>query len=112
MTKIVIGITDGRLYENYANWIRMDGNIELVRLGYNFDNLHDIKRCQGLFVTGGEDVHPRFYNKPEYVEQFNLRDFDERRDEFEIQLLTHWQTSQNLVTILSRLTRIVNFFHC
>lgn len=110
MNKIVIGITDGRLYENYANWIGMDADVELVRLGYTFNNLHDIQRCQGLFMTGGEDVHPRFYNKPEYVEQFKLSDFDERRDEFEIQMLTHWQTSKIPLLGVCRGLQLVNVF--
>jgi hypothetical protein len=38
MDKIVIGITDGRLYENYAGWITEPGNVELVRLGYRLGN--------------------------------------------------------------------------
>ena len=110
MSKIVIGITDGRLYENYANWIAMDGDVELVRLGHNFNNLEDIKRCQGLFMTGGEDVHPRLYNNPAYVEQFKLSDFDERRDEFEMQLLAHWQTSKMPLLGVCRGLQLVNVF--
>jgi putative glutamine amidotransferase len=110
MSKIVIGITDGRLYENYASWISMEENVELVRLGYKFDNVDEIKRCDGLFMTGGEDVHPKFYHKPEYEEQFNLSDFDEKRDEFEIELLTYWETSQMPLLGVCRGLQLLNVF--
>lgn len=110
MNKIVIGITDGRLYENYANWIAVDRNVELVRLGHKLNNLKEIERCAGLFMTGGEDVHPRYYNKAEYVAQFKLSDFDESRDEFEMQLLTYWQTSKIPLLGVCRGLQLVNVF--
>jgi putative glutamine amidotransferase len=109
MSKIV-GITDGRLYENYANWVAGDDNIELVRLGYRYDNLSELSRCDGLFMTGGEDVHPRFYNKPEYVTQFKLDDFDERRDGFELELLARWRDSIIPLLGVCRGLQIVNVF--
>jgi putative glutamine amidotransferase len=110
MDKIVIGITDGRLYENYAGWITSSGNVELVRLGYRYDNAGEINRCHGLFITGGEDVHPRFYNKNEYVEQYNLTDFDEKRDEFEIGLLKSWQSSKIPLLGVCRGLQLFNVF--
>lgn len=111
MDKIVIGITDGRLYENYASWISEGpDNVELVRLGYRFDNAAEISRCNGLFMTGGEDVHPRFYNKNEYVEQYSLSDFDEKRDEFEIGLLKSWQSSKIPLLGVCRGLQLVNVF--
>jgi putative glutamine amidotransferase len=110
MDKVVIGITDGRLYENYAGWITQPGNVELVRLGHRFGNAEEIKRCDGLFMTGGEDVHPRFYNKNEYVEQYGLTDFDEKRDEFEIELLKQWQESKIPLLGVCRGLQLVNVF--
>ena len=110
MNKVVIGITDGRLYENYAGWITQPGNVELVRLGYRFGNAEEIKRCDGLFMTGGEDVHPRFYKKSEYVAQYSLHDFDEKRYEFEMALLTQWQVSKIPLLGVCRGLQLVNVF--
>jgi putative glutamine amidotransferase len=42
-------------------------------------------------MTGGEDVHPKFYKKTEYIEEYGLTDFDEKRDEFEMELLSRWE---------------------
>lgn len=110
MDKIVVGITDGRLYENYANWITDSGDVELVRLGYRYANAEELSRCEGLFMTGGEDVHPKFYNKKEYVAQYNLSDFDEKRDEFEIRLLQKWQSSKIPLLGVCRGLQMVNVF--
>jgi putative glutamine amidotransferase len=111
MDKVVIGITDGRLYENYAGWIA-DGSVkvELVRLGYRYNNLEELKRCDGLFMTGGEDVHPKFYNKNDYLEQFTLTDIDINRDEFEIDLLRRWQSTKIPLLGVCRGLQIFNVF--
>lgn len=110
MKKIVIGVTDGRLYEQYADWMAIDGHVELVRLGHRFNNSKDIERCQGLFMTGGEDVHPRFYHKSEYVSQYKLTDFDEKRDEFELELLARWQQSKIPMLGICRGLQVTNVF--
>ena len=110
MDKIVIGITDGRLYENYAGWITQPGNVELVRLGYRFDNADDFNRCDAVFMTGGEDVHPKFYKKTEYIEQFDLTDFDERRDEFEMDILSRWKSSKKPLLGVCRGLQLFNVF--
>ena len=91
MGKMVIGITDGRLFDSYAQWITAPGDVQLVQMGYRLDNADAIEGCHGLFLTGGEDVHPRHYGHEGYVDQFSLRDFDEQRDIFELGLLKRWQ---------------------
>ncbi|CAN5512183.1 gamma-glutamyl-gamma-aminobutyrate hydrolase family protein [soil metagenome] len=83
----VVGIASGRKYENYRKWILQMPEVEVIDLNYADNNGSLIKQCHGLVLTGGEDVHPRFYNKPEYVERYGLDDFDEQRDEFELKLL-------------------------
>ena len=64
--KIVIGVTDCSKYANYSSWILAHGhNVEVVQLSAARNNLSDIKVCNGIVLTGGEDVHPRFYNRLE-----------------------------------------------
>ncbi len=89
MNEITVGIAAGRKYENYLNWILHGGNVKVIKLGFEEDNFDEINKCDGVILTGGEDVHPKFYNKPEYVSQYNLEDIDEARDEFELRILGH-----------------------
>lgn len=107
---IPIAITDGRLFENYANWLNEGGNFELVRVGYQFNNLEALKRCAGLFLTGGEDVHPQWYGKGEFVNQFGLTDLDEKRDDFEIKLLEYWKKSGIPLLGVCRGQQLTNVF--
>src|SRR5437763_8104918 len=53
-----------------------------VRLGYAQSNFNEISKCQGILLTGGEDVHPRFYNRQENLTLCD-DDIDEERDELD-----------------------------
>jgi putative glutamine amidotransferase len=110
MGNMVIGITDGRLYESYAQWIARLGNVELLKLGYRIDNADKLEGCHGLFLTGGEDMHPRYYGKPGYVSQYSLHDFDEKRDAFELALLKRWQRLNIPLLGVCRGLQITNVF--
>lgn len=83
--KVVIGITDCSKYANYEKWIASEPGVEVMKLSYAKNNFKDIERCDGIVLSGGEDVHPRFYNKTEYLEY--CHEMDERRDEFELKVL-------------------------
>ena len=87
MKEITVGIAAGRKYENYHRWISRDGNVKVIQLDFAEDNVAEVNQCHGVLLTGGEDVHPRFYNKPEYVTQYDLDDINEERDEFELKIL-------------------------
>jgi putative glutamine amidotransferase len=83
MKNIIIGITDCSKYSHYQSWIENETGVEIIKLSYHNNNFNDIQKCDGIILTGGHDVHPRFYNKPEYLEFCNPKNIDERRDEFE-----------------------------
>lgn len=80
-----IGITHGRNFHFYAAWIGAAEGTTVVPITEK--NLTDVADCQGIILTGGQDVHPALYGKPEYVSKFHLTDFDEARDAFEIRTL-------------------------
>lgn len=105
--KITIGITDCSKYANYQRWIEGSG-IEVVRLSQHENNLEALKGCHGVILSGGEDVHPRYYNKPEYVEL--CHEIDEERDEFEWKVLEF--TEQNKLPVLGicRGLQVANVF--
>lgn len=110
MSKIAIGVSAGRKYENYAKWLKQHPEVEIVKLGAEEKNFQAITGCQGLLLTGGEDVHPRLYNKPGYVEQFRLDDLDEARDEFELKLLAYAHKRRLPLLGICRGLQITNVF--
>jgi putative glutamine amidotransferase len=70
----------------YAAWLRGDSKHEIVKLSHHEPaRLHE---CDGLVLSGGIDVHPKFYGSA-VLDFPNADDFDEERDEFEINALRH-----------------------
>lgn len=111
MSKINIGVTDCSKYAHYANWIvGTPGNVEAIKLGYKENAFHKIESCHGILLTGGEDVHPRFYNKPEYLPYCYPDDIDEQRDEFELKVLAYAQQKSLPVFGICRGLQIANVF--
>jgi putative glutamine amidotransferase len=93
---ITIGITDCSKYENYRRWIDGQAGATVIKLSHSEDNIGDLVKCDGIILSGGEDVHPRFYNKTEYLEL--CHEVDEARDEFEFKVLEH--TDKNKLPLL------------
>lgn len=109
--KIIIGVTDCSKYANYSNWIlREDPAVEVVQLSYRTPNLSDIRNCHGVLLTGGEDVHPRFYNQPELYPYCYADDVSEERDEFEWKVLEYTQQNEVPVLGVCRGLQIANVF--
>ena len=109
--KLVIGVTDCSKYANYSNWILEYGDkIEVVKLSYKTRNFTDIQQCDGVLLTGGEDVHPRFYNQTELYKYCYADDVSEERDEFEWKILEY--TEENALPVLGicRGLQIANVF--
>ncbi len=105
-------MTDGRMYEQYADWVvGHAADVEIIRLGYALDNFGEVEKCQGLVFTGGEDVHPSYYGKLEYLSYCSPPDFDERRDEFEFQLLRYTLNRPMPLLGVCRGLQLINVFH-
>jgi len=97
--KIIIGVTDCSKFDIYRNWVlAYNENVEVIQLGYKLNNFDEIEQCHGIVLTGGEDVHPRFYNLPEYYPYCYDDDIDEQRDEFEFKVLEF--TEKNGIPVL------------
>ena len=108
MKELTIGITDCGRFANYENWLSTEPWVKVERLGYKQDNFPVIKSCNAILLTGGQDVHPRFYNKPEYLSL--CKETDERRDEFELSVLEYAQQHQLPVLGICRGLQIANVF--
>lgn len=90
--EITIGITDCGKYESYHRWIAGEKGVRVIKLSHHANNFDDISKCNGILLTGGEDVHPRLYNKTEYIGRCD--EVDEKRDEFEWKVLEYSEKSQ------------------
>ncbi len=87
-TGLTIGITDCAKWKNYERWIlQHDPGIEVIKLTWKENNFSDISKCNGIILSGGEDVHPRFYGKPEYYSLLLPKDITEERDIFELKVI-------------------------
>lgn len=109
MSQLTIGITDCSKYNNYFEWIRRGvPNAKIIQLGYQQGNFDDLCQCHGVVLSGGEDVHPRFYGKPEYYKLCYQDDVNEQRDEFEWRILEY--TEKNCIPVLG-ICRGLQFFN-
>jgi len=109
--KIIIGVTDCSKFDIYRNWVlSYNKNVKVIQLGYKLNNFDEIKKCHGIVLTGGEDVHPRFYNQPEYYAYCYDDDVDEKRDEFEFKVLTYTESNSIPVLGICRGIQVGNVF--
>jgi putative glutamine amidotransferase len=105
--KVMIGITDCSKYMNYQKWMEGVG-ASVIKLSHHTNNLVDLARCEGIVLSGGEDVHPRFYNKPEYLPY--CHEIDEKRDEFEWKVLEYVERNQLPLLGICRGLQMANVF--
>jgi len=87
---LTLALTDpGRGQEEfarYADWVKRGiPGAEIRRLSSATSPTPDLESCNGLILTGGGDVHPRFYDMPEVLGLTNS--VDESRDEFEFRVI-------------------------
>ncbi len=81
---VTIGITDCDKFDNYKTWFENEPGVSVIRLSQKENNLVDIQKCDGVVLSGGEDVHPVLYNKPEYLSDCQV---NQERDTFEWKVL-------------------------
>jgi putative glutamine amidotransferase len=84
-----IGITETfneDKFDQYADWLHgIDEQVDILRLSYQLGNEEQTSMVDGLLLSGGGDVHPRYYNCAGAIGQ--VRGVDEKRDEFEFEVI-------------------------
>jgi putative glutamine amidotransferase len=84
-----IGITDTLKedkFEPYVRWIRsVDESVDIQKLSYELDNAGEMEKLDGLLLSGGGDVHSRFYGKKNQLGK--TKGVNEQRDEFEFSVI-------------------------
>ncbi len=110
--KITIGITDcGEKFRNYNGWIRsVNPEIEVVKLSYEANNAKVVCECDGIVLSGGHDVHPKFYGKQDYYPLLNQNNIDEKRDLFELNVIEQTQQNNKPMLGICRGLQIANVF--
>ena len=110
MKKITIGITDCSKYDAYAKWIEREEGVEALRLSYTNNNFRDLEKCHGIVLSGGEDIHPRYYHKSEYVKQYSLDDIIDDRDALEWKVLEYVRDKKLPLLGICRGLQVANVF--
>lgn len=111
MKKLTIGITDCSKWKNYHDWFASE-NVEVLKLSYKEDNIKDTDRCDGIVLSGGEDVHPKYYGKPAYMKKKKelKLDVNEPRDKFELKVIDKAVKSKKPILGICRGLQIANVY--
>ena len=110
MKNIVIGISEGSKYFNYENWFKNEAGVEIIKLTYKLDNFNDVEKCNGIILSGGNDINPRLYNQPDFLAYVNPKDIDEKRDEFEWEIIKHTEEKQKPLLGICRGLQLINIY--
>ena len=110
MKNIVIGISEGSKYFNYENWVKDEPGVEIIKLSYQLDNFNDVEKCNGIILSGGNDINPRLYNQPDFLVYVNPKEIDEKRDEFEWKIIKHTEENQKPLLGICRGLQLVNVY--
>jgi putative glutamine amidotransferase len=87
---MIIAVTDilrgHDALENYLLWVRRGApELETRILSAAASNGADLQACDGLLLTGGGDVHPKFYGRDDALG--SVKEVRVERDEFEFRLI-------------------------
>jgi putative glutamine amidotransferase len=107
---IRIGVTDCGKFENYRRWIESETGIRVVKLSMHSGNSDDVSECDGIIFSGGEDLHPALYGKPEYEKEFGLTEIIPARDQFEYHVIAKAFTEKKPVLGICRGLQLINVF--
>ena len=108
--KLRIGVADCGKYENYRRWIEATGEAEAVKLSMYLNNPEAVAACDGVVLSGGEDVQPELYGRPEYVKDYDLKEIIPERDQFEYAVIGNVLAEEKPLLGICRGLQVVNVF--
>jgi putative glutamine amidotransferase len=110
-TVIKIGLTytgTDVKHNNYVNWLKENKLVEITRLSVHDNNLDKVAALDGILLSGGLDMHPKYYNSSETGYANRPFAFDEKRDAFEIAVFEASQLKKIPVLAVCRGMQLVN----
>jgi len=108
---VKIGLTrtdNPEKHQYYLQWLQTMENPEVISLSTTDDNLDQIKRCDGLVLSGGRDIHPKYYgsNNLDYTDA--PESYNEKRDDFEIAAFEYAKTNRLPILGICRGLQLIN----
>ena len=88
----------------------MEPGIEVVKLSFYDQNAAEVESCDGILFSGGEDVHPLLYGKPEFVQEYGLTEIIPTRDQFEYEVIEKALESKKPVLGICRGLQLINVY--
>jgi putative glutamine amidotransferase len=83
--KIALTRTDNpEKHQYYQNWLEEVENVEVITLSAQDNNLSEVEACEGLVLSGGRDIHPKYYGSENLEYKGAPENYSEKRDDFEI----------------------------
>jgi putative glutamine amidotransferase len=105
-----IGITDCLREDKlrqYVEWIqKRDPSMEFEQLTSRLDNAGAVTTVDAVLLTGGGDIHPDFYGRPDLKDK--ARDINRERDEFEFDVIHRALNSDLPILGVCRGMQVVN----
>lgn len=95
-------------HQNYIKWLTGDDDIEIIQLSEQDNNTDAIKNFDALILSGGVDIHPKFYHSEKIHYPHSPKKFNEQRDEFEIALFRLAQETNKPVLGICRGFQLIN----
>lgn len=107
---LIIGISKGSgspRYANYARWLEgAEAGVETIDLWASDDAERDMARIDALVLTGGSDVDPARFGRPDLAGV--CEDIDAARDELEFRLLAIAEERDLPVLAICRGMQVMN----
>jgi putative glutamine amidotransferase len=98
-------------HQFYIKWLRANEDIEIIPVSVDNNNLDEIKQCDALVLSGGIDIHPKYYGSDMTGYPNAPARYKEERDEFEIAAF-HLAQENNLPVLgICRGMQLINVIH-
>ena len=103
-----IGITENKKYPVYHDWMKGSDDIEVVKLSSNTDE--HIENCDGVILSGGVDIHPKYYKQSIHYPGAPEKGFQTHRDDFEFSVFEKSLKKNIPVLGICRGLQLINVF--
>jgi putative glutamine amidotransferase len=109
---MTIGVSDTLRpsYRRYEEWVKRCGlEVEVKKLSPSPHGTDELKHCDGLVLTGGGDIDPKFYGGNGTARMYaDIEEVDVTRDEFELGLVHEARRAQVPLLGICRGMQLVN----
>ena len=107
--KIALTRTENPIKQQYyLDWLRVNGNVEVITLSHSEANLQELKFCDALVLSGGRDIHPHYYGSDSLHYSGAPENYDRGRDDFEIAAFQQAEDSNIPVLGICRGLQLIN----